>query len=322
MKISIENWQQAAATIIDKVILTPQTQEIIEYLCLYFSEDPAFESATPPPFLLSETPSLKKGLLIIGPNGVGKTFAFEVFSRLYHFGFIKRYYSMTDTRAVASDVTRNGIEAIRNYVNGDRLFNELGSEPVAKSYGNPINAMYEVIFEREKKHAEKGFKTHFTSNLSSNQIAEQYDLAILSRLRGMCNIIEFNPQDSADLRGFSSRISPNINYTDFSYRWHEYFAIMSDIMNFIYDEETLPIMFNEVVTMRKNIPYLYPGIFGPYLDQVDQFIKENKNPQKLMQYAKQKPTATEETEANTSGGFKENGIGTIIKKAIENIGKG
>lgn len=314
--ITIAEWQAAAATLIDKVSITHETKKIIEYLCWYFSEDPRFETDPPPPFLLSETPSLKKGLLIIGPNGVGKTFAFEVFHRLYEFGFLKRFFSMTDTRTVASDVNRNGIDAVLRYVPGDRLFNELGSEPVSKSYGTPIDAMYEIVFEREKRQG----KTHFTSNLSSDEIAERYDFAILSRLRGMCNIIEFNPSDSADMRGFSNRINRHVKYSDIPHFWSDWFVFIEDIKNCLYDEQTLPVMFAELENIRESVLTMHPGLFGPLLNQVDQFILDNKNPQKLMRYVKPKPDLTQES-PEKKGGFRQNGIGTIVKHAIEQIGK-
>lgn len=315
--ITIEEWQAAAATIVDNVLLTPKTKEIIQYLCLYFSEDPRFETDPPPPFLLSENPSLKKGLLIIGPNGVGKTFAFEVFNRLHEFGLLKRYFSMTDTRTVTSDVSRNGIDAVQRYMPGDRLFNELGSEPVAKSYGNDIDAIYEIIFDREKRQC----KTHFTSNLSSEEIAERYDFAILSRLRGMCNIIEFAPSDSADMRGFSNRINRHVKYSDILYQLPQWFRFMDDIKNRLYDEEALPVMFAELPTIRNNALKIYPGLFGPLLDEVNQFIEENSNPQNLMRYAKPKSDPTQNQENSEKGGFRQNGLGTALKEALSQIGK-
>ena len=322
-KVTLDQWLQAAATMIDRVALPDETKPIIAWLCQYFSEDPEFEKQKPD-WLLTDRPSLKKGIMLIGPNGVGKTLTLEVFHRMAQFGLLKRYFGMTDGRQVASDIARNGFEAISRYTSADKLFNELGSELPAKYYGNSIDAMYEVIFEREKLFNTKLQKTHITTNMNAEQLADRYDTAIFSRLRGMCNIIEFGAIESQttgyDLRGFSQRINTHINYADLQYRWPDYFGIINDIINGDYTADALPIMIDEVLHRRDAVKCLYPGVFGPALDEVNKFIKENRHPENYLKYARtetEKPPQSNPETGNDSatGG----GLGDIAKRIVDQL---
>lgn len=319
MKITTNHWLKAAATLVSPVALPQETKDIIEALCLYFSDDHAFEK-TQAPWLLTENPSLKKGIMLIGPNGVGKTFLFEVFHRLSQFGCTRRYFQMTDGRAVAADVAKNGYDAISKYTGGDKLFNELGSELPARFYGNSIDAMYEVLFEREKVFQGKLQKTHITTNLSAQQLAERYDTAIFSRLRGMCNIIQYGGTgtEGNDLRGFSMRVNPHINYADLAFRWNDYFTIVDEIKQCLYAAEDLPIMLDEVENRLKSVKCLYPGIFGPYITDLQQFIQFcKKQPQNLLQYAKKnQPTDEPETDGRQQ---QQPGIGDVLRISLSEL---
>ena len=64
------------------------------------------------------------------------------------------------------------------------------NEAIKKHFGNEINALENVILNRYDK---KLFtKTHFTTNLSADEITEMYGTRVKSRLRKMCNMICFN----------------------------------------------------------------------------------------------------------------------------------
>lgn len=306
---------------LDTVIIPEGMKPIIEWLCLYFSEDPEFEKQQPE-WLLTDNPSLKKGVCLMGPNGVGKTFLFEVFSRLQTFGLCKRYYTMTDGRAVASDVARHGFDAIAKYITGDKLFNELGSEPSSGFYKNDIDSMYEVIFTREKAFCEKGQRTHITTNLNDAQLAARYDSAILSRLRGMTNIIQYGDGSSVgyDLRGFSQRINTHINYADLPYRWEYYFGMVTDIKNKVYDLASLPIMIDEVETRLNSVKDLYPGVFGPNVDAVEKFLSHIRHPQNITQYARTiDPTQNEKSEEQQQR--ERSYLGDTIKESLKHLKK-
>lgn len=322
MKITTNHWLKAAATLVSPVVLPEPTRDIITTLCQYFSEDPAFEK-TNAPWLLTENPSLKKGIMLIGPNGVGKTFLFEVFHRLSQFGCTRRYFQMTDGRTVATDVAKNGYEAISKYIGGDKLFNELGSELPARFYGNPIDAMYEVIFEREKVFQAKLQKTHITTNLSAQQLADRYDSAIFSRLRGMCNIIQYGGagDTGSDLRGFSLRVNTHVNYADLAFRLHDYFAIVDEIKQQVYAAEDLPVMLQEVETRIGSVECLYPGIFGPYLTEMKKFVSHcKKQPQNLLEYAK-KTTAFNQEHPEAGADQTDNGIGDVLRISLAELRK-
>jgi len=314
----MENFKRAAATIIDRVVIPDETAKIIEWLCLYFSDDPEFENCHPE-WLLSERPSLKKGICLIGPNGIGKTFSFEVFQRLSSFGFVKRYFQMNDTPTVAMDIGKNGLESLAKYGNGDRVFNELGSEQVAKFYGNNIDSIVAIVFERDI--STKNHRTHFTTNYDSEQLADRYGSAFFSRMRGMCNIVQFfdnssQPcQPAIDLRGFSQRINQHINYSDIQYRWDDYFGIIREIEAKEYSLEALPVMIEELAHRLESVKCLYPGIFGQFITKVDEFINNNVHPENYRRHAKINETPKTEIEQT----FNQNGIGDIVRENLRHL---
>lgn len=318
MQVTLDDFTKAASTMLDTVIIPEQTKPIIEWLCLYFGEDPEFEKQQPE-WLLTDRPSLKKGIMLVGPNGTGKTFLFEVFNRLSTFGIVSRHYSMTDGRTVAGEISTGGYKALAKYTTGDKLFNEFGSEPNAKFYANEIDVMYEVVFEREKVFCSKGQRTHLTTNRSDKQLEKRYDSALFSRVRGMCNIVQYGDgsQIGSDLRGLSQRINTHINYADLPYRWQDYFGLITDIKNKAFPLEALPILIEEIETRLNSVKCLYPGVFGPYVDSVEEFLSTSRHPQNITQYARTIVPPEVEKSDNQSKGFTP--LGDSVRENLKHL---
>lgn len=175
--------------------MTEENRQIIEVLGLYFSQDPKFEE-------IGDF-SLKKGIMIVGPVGCGKTTIMQAFSVNSRNGF-----GFTTCRKVAADYTdknHGGITAVEKYSNlincypqqnfGQSqlgmCFDDLGVEGVKKHFGNETDVMSEVIFNRYENRLHS--KTHFTANIDGKDIEEFYGKRIVSRLREMCNFITFSP---------------------------------------------------------------------------------------------------------------------------------
>lgn len=68
-------------------------------------------------------------------------------------------------------------------------FDDLGNEEIRNNYGNKKEVMVDIISERYDLFLEYGLLTHFTSNLTADEISDRYSDRIRSRLRQMCNII-------------------------------------------------------------------------------------------------------------------------------------
>lgn len=172
----------------------------IKMLCYYFSNDEIFE-------LMGDGFSLKKGLIIIGPVGCGKTTLLKLFKRnsFNPFNFIS-------CRDVASQYAEFGQAAIKNYsriqdvskrewFGHEKLglcFDDLGTESEKKNFGNQLNVMAEIILNRYDGCDLKN-KTHFTTNLVATDIMSFYGIRATSRMREMLNIVEM-PFNSPDRR--------------------------------------------------------------------------------------------------------------------------
>lgn len=172
-------------------ILDDYSIPIISKLCHYFTEDPHPEL------------DLKKGLLLYGGVGTGKSSILGCFTHNQHQSF-----RMVDCLSLVNDFAKDGFDAITKFSEpipnrfpreswGQQMitwaFDDLGVESERKHFGNEVNVMAELIqtiYDRRKMIG----KVHFTTNLGGQQIAEVYGQRIASRLVEMVNIIEFSPE--------------------------------------------------------------------------------------------------------------------------------
>lgn len=173
-------------------LLDDDNREIFELLCMYFSNDPAFE--------LSGEYSFSKGIILNGPIGCGKTELMRLFS-INTF----RPFQVTPCRAIADTYQAEGVEALNRYsellpVYPQRnlgfseighCFDDLGTEDDKKNFGNQLNVMQEIIYRlydnRLLGHS------HMTTNLGGDEINALYGTRIRSRMREMYNQIMFSP---------------------------------------------------------------------------------------------------------------------------------
>lgn len=171
-------------------------KEIVWRLCLYFSRD----QRSPDNF--------KKGILLFGGVGCGKTTLMEFF----RFNQTNSY-AMIPVRDVAQDYQKGGSEAILRhkalYPSSDPsksfgqafvgvCFDDLGLEVDKKHYGNESNVMAEILLTRydrfrvlDDRDKTRWGKTHITTNLNTTQLEERYGVRVRSRLREMCNVLVF-----------------------------------------------------------------------------------------------------------------------------------
>lgn len=175
-----------------------ENADIIHLLCEYFGQDHQFES---------RGYSLKKGILLFGGVGVGKTFIMSVF-RINQV----HSYQVVSCQDVEGAYARCGDE--RNEKTGEVglkkyyglvsitppnmygqtqhgfLFDDLGQENTAtKFYGTERNVMMEVLAQRYKNGLFTS--THITTNLSADQIKEMYGVRVADRMKEMFNLISF-----------------------------------------------------------------------------------------------------------------------------------
>lgn len=187
-------------------IMDSDTKEIMTLLSYYFSGDIRFEK---------DGRSLKKGIMLLGPLGCGKTTIMKSFCVNSHNPFaFSTCRKVSEKYAQSQKKTDEnvGYDAIQEYSSLvpiypqqyfgheliGRCFDDLGTETMKKHFGNESNVMAEIIMNRYENNDLRN-KTHFTGNIDGEEIGDFYGERVRSRLREMCNFITF-PTNSTDRR--------------------------------------------------------------------------------------------------------------------------
>ena len=170
-----------------------ENKEAITALLLYFSQNPAFE-------LLPQikAPSLKKGILLAGNVGSGKSLLLRI---LKDMRLPSPSFQIKSCREVAHAFLSDGFNGIRAYgsesvqirsgkhVKRHVLFDDLGAESSVVHYGNKLNVMQEILLERYNHFVRFRLMTHLTTNLNRAELEQTYDHRIMSRMHEMFNFL-------------------------------------------------------------------------------------------------------------------------------------
>ncbi len=151
---------------------------------------------------------LKKGILLCGPVGCGKT---TVMYLMKMFLPEAEQYTMVSTRDVGLEYQRDGFATIEkyttrsfHYTQGDirpktYCFDDLGLEANIRHYGSDTNIMAEILLGRYPLAISHRMKTHATTNLSAEELEAVYGNRVRSRMRELFNLIAFE-NDAPDKR--------------------------------------------------------------------------------------------------------------------------
>lgn len=136
----------------------------------------------------------KKGILFFGPVGTGKSTMMKIlaeYQRLFGRGFM-----CVNTSLLAAQFATHGVDALNQSTWNDlygppkpveRGFDELGRETIpAKHYGNELNVMEHIFQIRYGLKV----KTHATTNMHPDDIAQKYGNHIFDRCFEMFNFVE------------------------------------------------------------------------------------------------------------------------------------
>lgn len=149
---------------------------------------------------------LKKGILLSGPIGCGKTTLFKI---MQTFTASIQKFGIVSTRQVTSEFMQSGYQVLENYSKGYfshdsrkpkvYCFDDLGVETSSKYYGNDCNVMAEILLTRYDLFKEQGLITHVTTNLSADELESAYGNRLRSRMREMFNLFGYD-ENSWDKR--------------------------------------------------------------------------------------------------------------------------
>jgi DNA replication protein DnaC len=203
-----------------RFVIDDENRQQVNALCLYFSGDSRLET-----YGLSHL----KGILLMGPLGVGKSHLMTFFIQNQKASYVMSPCNKIQNKWQTTDMTQeNAIDWIEYYgrtiggaINSNpyghqhlgACFDDLGTEEIpAKRFGEQKNVMAEIILLRygrirsealikmEDHHRFKNHHTHFTTNKNAQQIEDMYGDRVRDRLNEMCNIIVF-PETTKSRRG-------------------------------------------------------------------------------------------------------------------------
>jgi len=143
----------------------------------------------------------RKGLLLSGPVGCGKT---SLMKLLLHLAPHKTNYEIIPTRNIVFNFNATGFEVLEKYNETKSFcFDDLGVEPKGSHYAKECNVMGEILLSRYELfcHPEQSRRvlTHITTNLNAQELNKRYGNRVRSRMRTMFNLISFD-ENSKDKR--------------------------------------------------------------------------------------------------------------------------
>jgi energy-coupling factor transporter ATP-binding protein EcfA2 len=198
---SVEYLQKNGRTLFgDHFTIFEKDHELIYKLLVYAIAD--FENASRFNLIL------KKGILLNGPVGCGKT---SLMTLIKAFLPKEKQYTMKSVREITFEFEKDGFQVIGRYsklafckppfslINRSFCFDDLGTEHPIKYYGNVCNVLAEILLSRYDLFIQKGILTHITTNLSASELESLYGSRVRSRLREMFNLVAFD-RNSKDKR--------------------------------------------------------------------------------------------------------------------------
>jgi len=144
-----------------------------------------------------ENISLRKGLMVFGSYGTGKSSSFRIIQNLSRCYQVRELWfpSISTQEVVAKfNLERNKEEVIQYYSKGIFLFDDLGAEPAGNNiyqYGKE-EVFVRILLNRYRNFEEQGTKTHITTNLDLVQIENRYGRQLSDRFVRMFNLLKLD----------------------------------------------------------------------------------------------------------------------------------
>lgn len=139
----------------------------------------------------------KKGLLLSGPVGCGKTSLIKLLPNLVPH---QRKFVVMTCRNIVFAFNHLGYKTIEDYgESGVFCFDDIGIEPIGRHYGKDCNVIGEILLSRYELFLSTPLKTHGTTNLNADELEERYGERVRSRMSELFNLIAYD-QSTPDKR--------------------------------------------------------------------------------------------------------------------------
>jgi energy-coupling factor transporter ATP-binding protein EcfA2 len=176
----------------EKFLLWKEDYSVVRKLSAYFFSDDELAK--------KNAIDLKKGVLLSGPVGCGKT---SLMNLVRCFLANDQSHIIRPCREIAFEFLSEGFDTIRKYskksfyksdekaIPVTYCFDDLGQEMKMKYYGNECEVMREIILSRYDMFESFGMLTHCTTNMSLENLELRYGESVASRLIAMTNFVSF-----------------------------------------------------------------------------------------------------------------------------------
>jgi hypothetical protein len=134
---------------------------------------------------------LKKGIVLRGVVGCGKTTMFKMAQRWWGYNPV---YFMQHAEKVVTSLEEGFL--ISKYLTKEWCFDDLGTEQKANNYGKGVECFKKIIEDRYDKWKYEGVLTHFTTNITNEELLERYGKRAYERLKEMCTVVKYPSTES------------------------------------------------------------------------------------------------------------------------------
>lgn len=137
----------------------------------------------------------KKGVVVCGKPGSGKTFIFQILQKIYQPAFHSKRIGLRSADSLVAKYDKLGDDGLVIKTH-NLCIDELGREKIGKYYGSDLDVLQLIIQRRYQDFKLNGYITHFTSNYSKQDLRNRYGEHCYSRLHEMCEFINLGVADN------------------------------------------------------------------------------------------------------------------------------
>ena len=134
---------------------------------------------------------LDKGICLLGDLGTGKTYLMEQLSKFSQHHKLVTAFKYVTEEEIRIDMKATKGESFTKYTCNQWCFDDLGTKPNLKIYGDDYHLLNDLIHSRYKKWDKNRIITHVTANFTTEELnvdTTNFDARAISRLNQMCNV--------------------------------------------------------------------------------------------------------------------------------------